>query len=106
MPHSKLKERIVAVLTSEGCLGGYSTTEEGGHKKLVVVLKYDDQRRPVIEKIRRVSMPGRRVYVRHGRIARVRSGLGLSVLSTSRGVMTDSEARRLKVGGEIICEVW
>ena len=106
MPHSKLKESIVAVLCAEGCLTGFKTTEEGGHKQLVVSLKYDDQRRPVSEKIRRVSMPGRRVYVRHDRIAKVRSGLGLSVISTSRGVMTDADARRLKVGGEIICEVW
>ncbi len=106
MPHSKLKESIVKVLAAEGCLVGFKTVEESGHKQLVVTLKYDDQRRPVIEKIRRVSMPGRRVYVRHDRIAKVRSGLGLAVLSTGRGVMTDAEARRLKVGGEIICEVW
>ncbi len=106
MPHSKLKESIVKVLSAEGCLGGFKTVEEDGHKQLVVTLKYDAQRRPVIEKIRRVSMPGRRVYVRHDRIQRVRSGLGLSVLSTSRGVMTDGEARRQKVGGELLCEVW
>jgi small subunit ribosomal protein S8 len=75
-------------------------------KTLTVVLRYGRDRQSAIDGIRRVSTPGRRVYVRHDRIDRVCSGMGISILSTSRGVMTDKEARRQRVGGELLCEVW
>jgi small subunit ribosomal protein S8 len=74
--------------------------------EIVVALKYDRDRSCAFQGIRRVSRPGRRVYVGHDRIPRVLSGLGTSILSTSQGLMTDSEARRRKVGGELVCEVW
>jgi small subunit ribosomal protein S8 len=70
------------------------------------VLRYGKERQSAIDGLRRVSTPGRRVYVRHDRIPRVRSGLGISILSTSRGVMTDTQAREQRVGGELLCEVW
>jgi len=72
----------------------------------VVGLRYDGEGRPVIAGMRRVSRPGRRVYVGHGKIPKVRSGLGLAVLSTSRGVLSDRAAREGKLGGELLCEVW
>ena len=77
-----------------------------GPQKLTIVLKYGRDRQSAIDGVRRVSRPGRRVYVRHDRIPRVLSGLGISILSTSRGLMSDREARRQKLGGELICEVW
>jgi small subunit ribosomal protein S8 len=77
-----------------------------GPKTLVLVLRYGRDRSSAIDGVRRVSTPGRRVYVRHDRIPRVVSGMGVSILSTSRGVMTDKEARRQRVGGELLCEVW
>jgi small subunit ribosomal protein S8 len=73
---------------------------------LTLVLRYGRDRQSAIDGLRRVSTPGRRVYVRHDRIGRVCSGMGISILSTSRGVMTDREARRQRVGGELLCEVW
>ena len=72
----------------------------------VLATRYGRDRQSAIDGVRRVSAPGRRVYVRHDRIPRVRSGMGVSILSTSRGVMTDKEARRQRVGGELLCEIW
>jgi len=106
MPHSALKEHIATVLKSEGYVDDVRSSEGEGHKQLVVVLRYGRDRQSAIDGISRVSAPGRRVYVRHDRIPRVRSGMGISILSTSRGVMTDKEARKQKVGGELLCEVW
>jgi small subunit ribosomal protein S8 len=77
-----------------------------GLKTLTVVLRYGRDRQSAIDGVRRVSTPGRRVYVRHDRIPRVLSGMGVSILSTSRGVMTDKDARKQRVGGELLCEVW
>jgi small subunit ribosomal protein S8 len=107
MPHSKLKEHIAGVLKGEGFIDDVRTSEEPeGPKTLVLVLRYGRDRSSAIDGVRRVSAPGRRVYVRHDRIPRVRSGMGVSILSTSHGVMTDKEARRQRVGGELLCEVW
>ena len=75
-------------------------------KTLTLVMRYGRDRASVIDGLRRVSTPGRRVYVRHDRINRVCSGMGVSILSTSRGLMTDREARRQRVGGELLCEIW
>jgi small subunit ribosomal protein S8 len=79
---------------------------EGHLKTLTVVLRYGRDRASAIDGLRRVSTPGRRVYVRHDRIGRVCSGMGISILSTSRGVMTDRDAQKHRVGGELLCEVW
>ncbi len=107
MPHSNLKEHIAGVLKGEGFIDDVRVADaEEGPKKLVLVLRYGRDRASAIDGVRRVSTPGRRVYVRHDRIPRVRSGMGVSILSTSHGVMTDKEARRQRVGGELLCEVW
>ena len=106
MPHSRLKEHVATVLKAEGYLDDVRLSEGEGPKTLTVVLRYGRDRESVIDGIRRVSTPGRRVYVRHDRIDKVCSGMGISILSTSRGVMTDKEARRQRVGGELLCEVW
>ena len=107
MPHSKIKEAVASILKREGYIADVqSETNERGHAVLRLVLKYAGGRRAAFEGMRRVSRPGRRVYVGHSDIPRVLSGLGVSILSTSRGVMTDREARHQKVGGELLCEVW
>jgi small subunit ribosomal protein S8 len=108
MPASNVKKHIAEILVKEGFISGVAEVdaETTGHKQLEITLKYGRERISAIDGIRRVSRPGRRVYVRHDRIPRVLSGLGVSILSTSRGVMSDKEARRQKVGGELICEVW
>jgi small subunit ribosomal protein S8 len=106
MPHSKLKEHVATVMRAEGYLDDVRTSESDEPKLLTLVLRYGRDRESAIDGIRRVSTPGRRVYVRHDRINRVCSGMGISILSTSRGVMTDREARKQRVGGELLCEVW
>ncbi len=106
MPHSNLKEHLAGVLKGEGFIDDVRVSEGEGPKTLVLVLRYGRDRQSAIDGVRRVSAPGRRVYVRHDHIPRVRSGMGVSILSTSHGVMTDKEARRQRVGGELLCEVW
>ena len=106
LPHSRLKENLAGVLKSEGYLDDVRVSEGEDPKTLTLVMRYGRDRASVIDGLRRVSTPGRRVYVRHDRIDRVCSGMGVSILSTSRGVMTDREARRQRVGGELLCEVW
>lgn len=109
MPHSMMKERVAQVLKAEGFIDDVrvADAEEGGQSKvLTIVMRYGRDRVSAIDGVRRVSSPGRRVYVRHDRIPRVRAGLGISILSTSAGVMTDTDARKQRVGGELICEVW
>jgi len=104
-PSSKMKVRIADLLKREGYIADYSV--EGDTKKtLTLNLKYDAQRRPVIEGIKRVSKPGLRIYKSATDLPEVRGGLGMAVLSTSHGVMTDQQAREANVGGEIVCYVW
>jgi small subunit ribosomal protein S8 len=103
VPASHLKEHIAEILKLEGFIADVRREEE---RTLTIVLKYGRDRTSAIDGIKRVSRPGRRVYVRYDRIPRVLSGLGVAILSTSRGVMSDKEARRQKVGGELLCEVW
>jgi len=107
LPHSRVKESIAHVLKGEGFLSDVRVSEGEGPKQLTLVLRYSSGRTSsAIDGVKRVSTPGRRVYVRHDRIPRVRSGMGISILSTSQGVMTDRDARQKRVGGEFICEVW
>jgi len=111
MPHSRLKEHVAAVLKSEGFVDDVRVNEPAvdgiqNMKTLTVVLRYNRDRQSAIDGLKRVSTPGRRVYVRHDLIPRVRSGMGISILSTSRGVMTDKDAKKQRVGGELLCEVW
>jgi small subunit ribosomal protein S8 len=108
MPASKVKHSIAQILKAEGYIADVRVDESPITKRMemVVALKYDRDRSCAFQGIKRVSRPGRRVYVGHDRIPRVLSGLGTSILSTSQGLMTDTEARRRKVGGELVCEVW
>jgi len=106
IPSSNLKERIVALLRDEGFIKSYRVASENSRNTLVVQLRYDDHNRSTIEGLRRVSRPGQRTYVGREDIPRIRSGLGVAILSTSKGVMTDREARKQLVGGELLCEVW
>jgi len=105
-PVSKLRENILDVLKKEGYIRGYSITKHStGREELDIELKYDDKG-PVISNITRISKPGRRVYSGAERIPFIHNGLGISIISTSKGVMSDNEARQQKVGGEIICKVF
>ena len=110
MPHSTVKYAIANVLKSEGFIDDVRESEGDGPKTLTLLLRYGKSTRhekdSAIDGVRRVSAPGRRVYVRFDRIPRVRSGMGISILSTSRGVMADRTAREQRVGGELLCEVW
>ena len=108
MPASKIKHNIAKILKAEGYVADVRLEESPVTKRpeIVVALKYDRDRTCAFRGLKRVSRPGRRVYVGHDRIPRVLSGLGTSILSTSHGLMTDNEARRRKVGGELVCEVW
>jgi small subunit ribosomal protein S8 len=105
-PASKLREHVLDVLAAEGYIRGYSTVEyEGGKSELEIELKYFDGE-PVIRSIERVSKPGRRVYSSVKNIPRVANGLGVSILSTPRGVMADHDAREQNVGGEVLCRIF
>jgi small subunit ribosomal protein S8 len=104
-PGSRLRERVLDVLQAEGYIRGYSQLEEDGKAELEIELKYYDGQ-PVIREIERVSRPGRRVYASVKNIPRVSNGLGVSILSTPKGVMSDAEARDQNVGGEVLCRVF
>jgi small subunit ribosomal protein S8 len=108
LPASKMKRSIADLLKREGYVADVSEEEWGPQKRktITVTLKYSPDRTAAFRGLRRVSRPGRRVYVRHSEIPRVLSGLGVSILSTSHGLMTDKEARQKRVGGELLCEVW
>jgi small subunit ribosomal protein S8 len=105
-PASRIKRAIVQVLEREGYLARVEETRDGNRAALKVYLKYTEDREPLVQSIKRVSKPGCRVYAGNAEIPWVKSGFGSVVLSTSHGVMSGQEARRLGVGGEIICEVW
>jgi small subunit ribosomal protein S8 len=104
-PASKLRARLLDVLIDEGYLRAYSEVEVNGKKELEIQLKYAEGA-PVISEIRRVSKPGRRVYSSIKDLALVRNGLGISILSTPKGVMSDAAARTANVGGEVLCKVY
>jgi small subunit ribosomal protein S8 len=104
-PGSSLRRNVLDVLQSEGYIRGYSTVEQAGRSELEIELKYYDGE-PVIREIARISKPGRRVYASVKAIPRVNNGLGVSILSTPQGVMSDSEARDRNLGGEVICTIF
>lgn len=106
VPHSKLKCEIARVLKKEGFLADFVTEGHGGKKDLRLYLKYGAGRQPVIRGLRRISKPGLRRYSPAAKMPRVVGGMGVAIVSTSRGVVTDREARSSKVGGEILCYVW
>jgi small subunit ribosomal protein S8 len=104
---SQMNINIAKVLKNNGYINNYDKVkDEKGQQMLEIILKYPDTKRTVITNIKRVSKPGRRVYVQSDSIPKVLNGLGISILSTSKGVITDAEARELNVGGEVLCNVW
>jgi small subunit ribosomal protein S8 len=106
-PSSKLKVRLAEVLKEEGFIAGFDVRDNfDGHPEMVVRLRWPQPGTNAITGLRRRSRPGQRLYVGHDRIPKVRSGLGVAILSTSRGLMTDRAARKAGVGGELLCEVW
>jgi small subunit ribosomal protein S8 len=105
MPTSNLKRELAKLLLDNKFIAGYTEVREGAQGVLRIQLKYTDGM-PVINGLRRVSKPGLRQYVTSTSIPRVLGGLGIAVLSTSRGLMTDKQARRVKMGGEVLCEIW
>ena len=106
VPASKLKAEIARILKDEGYIANFKATEENGQKIIRVYLKYGTNNEAAIRDLQRVSRPGCRVYVGRDEIRRVQGGLGISIMTTPKGVMTGRQARREGVGGEILCEVW
>jgi len=106
VPSSKMKVSIAQILLEEGFIQGYEITSEQPQPNIRLWLKYDERRKPVVTGLKRVSKPGRRVYKGKQELPWVLSGLGIAIVSTPKGVMTDRQARRLGVGGEVLCYVW
>jgi small subunit ribosomal protein S8 len=106
IPASKLKENIARILVEEGFVEEYEVVDGAPQAAIKVRLRYDDGRESAISGLRRVSKPGRRVYRSAGDLPRVLGGLGVAIISTSQGVMTDKQARRARVGGEVLAYVW
>jgi small subunit ribosomal protein S8 len=106
MPHSKMKSEILRILKAEGFIKDYTVENDGGKSMLNVFLKYTMDREPVIQGLRRISKSSCRKYVNAEEIPRVLGGIGLAILSTSSGVVTDNEARAKKIGGEVLCYIW
>ncbi|MFO7171991.1 MAG: 30S ribosomal protein S8 [Bacillota bacterium] len=106
VPGSKMKRAIVEILKREGYIRDYEWIDDGKQGIIRIYLKYGPGKARVIQGLKRVSKPGRRIYAKKDQIPRVLGGLGIAILSTSKGIMTDKEARRLGVGGEVLCYVW
>jgi small subunit ribosomal protein S8 len=106
IPASRVKESLVKVLAEEGYVSSYRRVEEKGRPLLRVGLKYDSDGEPIVNGLERVSRPGRRVYAPAKGIPEVLGGLGISIVSTSRGILTGRQAREAKLGGEILCNIW
>lgn len=108
MPHSRLKESLAEVFIASGFIGSVKRDDKGKHPELVIKLKYADDKEkvPAIRGLQRVSKPGQRIYVAKQRIPRIRQGLGVAILSTPKGLLTDRQARQRGLGGEVICTIW
>jgi len=106
MPSSNLKVAVARILKQEGYIRHFDVNKQVPQPKLRIILKYDEKRTPVMRGLKRVSTPGRRLYADRHHIPWVQSGMGIAVLTTSKGVVTDREARRLGVGGEVLCHIW
>jgi len=106
VPASNMKKAIADILTEEGYIKGYTVVDDGKQGILNITLKYTPNNERVITGLKRISKPGRRVYARKDEIPKVLGGLGIAILSTSKGVMTDKQARKLGVGGEVLCYIW
>jgi|UniRef100_A0A7C4NUI3 small subunit ribosomal protein S8 len=106
IPASKIKLEIARILKEEGYIEDYKYIKEEPQPKIEIILKYDENKRPVIAGVKRVSKPGRRIYKGYRDLPKVLDGFGIAIVSTSQGIMTDHEARKRKIGGEVICEIW
>ena len=106
VPASRVKEAVLKVLEEEGFVASYRKVQEAGRPVLRVGLKYDPEGEPIVVGIERVSRPGRRVYARADAIPSVLGGLGVSIVSTSKGIVTDKKARQSRLGGEVLCNIW
>lgn len=106
MPLSKVKTGVAAILKKEGFINDFQVLDTDTQGVLRIEMKYDQNNERIITNLKRVSKPGRRVYVKHDQIPKVMSGLGIAIISTSKGIFTDKEARAMKIGGELLCEVW
>ena len=106
IPASNEKRAIAKILLDEGYILSYEEVEEDGHKNINVALKYDEVGESVIQGLRRISKPGLRVYAQKDKLPRVISGLGIAIISTNKGIVTDKEARKLGVGGEVLAYIW
>ncbi len=106
IPASRVKGNVLRVLAEEGYIGPYRRVEEKGREQLRVFLKYDSDGEPIVNGLERVSRPGRRVYAAASEIPEVLDGLGMSIVSTSKGIVTGRQAREQRLGGEILCNVW
>jgi len=106
IPHSKMKERLAQILVDEGYVKDFEVSGEIPKKEIIVHLKYNEKHRLAINNMRKVSKSGCRTYAGANEIPLIKQGLGVAIISTSKGVITDKEARRLNVGGEILCEIW
>ena len=106
MPYSKMKNEIAEILRKEGFLSAVAVDGEGAKKQLTLTIKYGPAGEKVISGLRRISKPGLRVTMEADKLPRVLGGLGIAIISTSKGLLTDAEARKAKVGGEVLCYVW
>lgn len=106
LPGSRVKTEIARILVEEGFVASFENRVDDGHDHLVLALKYVEGKTPVVTGLKRISKPGLRVYARKTEIPRVLGGLGVAILSTSHGIMTGQQARKLNLGGEVICYVW
>lgn len=106
LPSSKVKREIARILAEEGFIDGYQTADGDVQETLTMRLRYVEGKTPVVSGLKRISKPGLRVYARKTEIPRVLGGLGCAILSTSRGIMTGPQARKLNLGGEVLCYVW
>jgi small subunit ribosomal protein S8 len=108
MPSSKLKESLAKILLQEGYIEGFTVDDDGARpgRRLTIAMKYTKDRKRTISGIKRISKPGLRVYTQADRLPRVLGGMGIAVLSTNQGLITDREARQRKLGGEVLCHVW
>lgn len=106
VPSSRLRINIAKILKSEGFVKNYKVTSDKGHGIIKIFLRYDENGEPIVSGLKRVSKPSCRVYAKSDKIPLVQNGFGINILSTSKGVMTDKQARKMKLGGEILCAIW
>ncbi|OGP70927.1 MAG: 30S ribosomal protein S8 [Deltaproteobacteria bacterium RBG_13_58_19] len=106
IPASRLKISLARIFKDEGFIKNYKVIKDNRQGILRIYLKFDEHQKLLIQGLRRVSRPGRRVYTGHEELPKVQGGLGIAVISTSKGVITDRQARKLKLGGEVLCEIW